>query len=146
MAGSVPGARAAMLTGISAIERLSALLQTVSIARTLGIVEYGAYGLMFSSIRFIASIMGLQMGLTATVLVARYREAEKSRAGAVIRRVTRFALLVSVLFWAISLPFSDVIARWLLHSSEYATAAALGSIFVGVTLLSGVQDGVVQGF
>ncbi len=137
---------AAMLTGISGIERLSALVQTVLIARALGIVEYGVYGLMFTSIGFIASIMGLQMGLTATVLIARYRDAEKARAGAVIRHVTRFAWLVSLAFWAVSLPFSGAISQWLLHSPAYTLAAALGSLYVGVALLSGVQDGVVQGF
>ena len=137
---------ALLFTSASAIERVAALLQTVLIARALGITEYGVYGLIFTSIGFIASIMGLQMGLTATVLVARYRETEKAKAGAVIRHVTRFALMVSVAFCALSLPFSTQISAWLLQSPDYATSAALASLYVAAALLSGVQDGVVQGF
>ncbi|MBA2237814.1 MAG: oligosaccharide flippase family protein, partial [Lysobacter sp.] len=93
-----------LLTGVTAVERVAALLQTILIARALGIVEYGIYGLLFTSIGFVASIAGLQMGLTATVLVARYRDTEKAKAAAVIGNVTRFALLVALAFWVLSLP------------------------------------------
>ncbi len=135
-----------MLTGVTAVERVAALLQTILIARALGIVEYGIYGLLFTSIGFVASVAGLQMGLTATVLVARYRESEKGKAAAVIGNVTRFALLVAAAFWLISLPFARELSGWLLRSPDYSIAILLGCVFIGASLLSGVQDGIAQGF
>lgn len=137
---------AALLTGVTAIERLAALAQTVLIARALGIVEYGVYGLLFTSIGLVSSVAGLQMGLTATVLVARFRDNEKAKAAAVISHVIRFALLVAVGFCVLSLPFAAELSRWLLRSPDYVVAIMLGCLFIGASLLSGVQDGIAQGF
>ena len=65
------------LTLVSGVERVAAVLQTVLVARALGITDYGVYGLIFGTIGLAASITGLQLGLTATVFVARYRDSEK---------------------------------------------------------------------
>lgn len=132
--------------GLSAAERAAGLIQTVLLARTLGITEYGIYGLLFGTIGFIGSVMGLQMGLTATVLIAKYRELEKAKAALVIRYVTRFALIVSLLFILMVLPFATGISSWLLASDRYPIAVAVSCLFVGGSLLSGVQDGILQGF
>lgn len=143
---SVFAKNAFYLTGITGIERVAALVQTVLIARALGITEYGIYGLLFSTIGLVASVMGLQMGLTATVFVARYREHEKGKAGAVIRYVMLFAAIMSVAFLIATLPFAASLSDWLLKSSGYTFAVVLGCLFVATSLLSGVQDGVAEGF
>ena len=137
---------AAYLTGITGIERVAALVQTILLARALGISEYGVYGLLFSTIGFVASVMGLQMGLTATVFVARYRDSDKTNAGAVIRYVMRFAFAVSGVFLFLSLPFLSWLSDWLLQSADYRLAIAMGCFFVVASIMSGVQDGVVEGF
>ncbi len=137
---------AAMLAGVTAIERMAALVQTVLIARALGILEYGIYGLLFTSIGFVSSIIGLQMGLTATVLVAKYRDAHKARAAAVITHVNRFGWLVSLVFCAAVLPFAGELSSWLLRTPEHAFVVGLGAVFVAASMLSGVQDGIAQGF
>ena len=134
------------LTGITGIERVAALIQTVLLARTLGITEYGIYGLLFGTVGLVSSVMGLQMGLTATVFVARYREGDKARAGAVIRYVMRFALIVSAVFLLAALPFAALLAHWLFQSNGYRFVLSLGCLFVVASLLSGVQDGIAEGF
>ena len=133
-------------TSLSGVERVMAVGQTVLISRAVGITEYGVYGLLFGTIGFVASIVGFQMGLTATVYVSKYRGAEKSKAAAVISVVNRFAWLSAVAFVAVVAPFSGVIAEGLVNSSRYTVAVLLGIIFVGSTILSGVQDGVARGF
>lgn len=134
------------LTGITGVERVAGLAQTVLLARALGITEYGIYGLLFSTIGLVASVMGLQMGLTATVFVARYRQNQKARAGAVIRYVMRFAVIVSAIFLLAALPFAKPLSAWLLKSGGYHLALSLGCLFVASSLLSGVQDGIAEGF
>ena len=134
------------LTFISGIERLAAVLQTVLIARALGITEYGVYGLIFGTIGLTASVTGLQMGLTATVFVARYRDTEKSKAAFVIAFVNRFGLAVSLLFLLCTIPFASHITLWLVGSSGLEMAVVAGCLLVAFSIISGVQDGIIQGF
>ncbi len=133
-------------TGLSAFERLFAVAQTVLISRALGITEYGIYGLLFGTIGFVASVVGLQMGLTATVFIAKYRDMEKTKAAAVISIVSKFACAVAVIFIVATLPFSKILSMWLLDSGKYQMPIILGILFVGATIVSGVQDGIAQGF
>lgn len=134
------------LTLISGVERLAAVLQTILIARALGITDYGIYGLIFGTIGLTASVTGLQMGLTATVFVARYREMEKSKAAFVITFVNRFGLAVSSIFLLVTIPFSAQIAEWLIGSSGSELAIISGCLLVAFSIFSGIQDGVIQGF
>ena len=134
------------MAGLSVMERIAALLQTIIIARALGITEYGVYGFLFGTIGFTASVAGLQMGLTATVFVARYKATNKAKARRVIQYVNRFALIVSAVLLLSCLPFSRQISVWLLSSGQYALIIVMGCVFIVGSLLSGVQDGVAQGF
>ena len=134
------------VTGLSGAERLAAVIQTVLLARTLGIVEYGAYGLLFGTIGFVASLAGLQMGLTGTVHIARFRENDKAKVAHVIQHVTRFAVIVSALFMCLTMPFAKEISVWLLVSDQYTLAVVIGCALVAASMLSGVQDGILQGF
>lgn len=140
------GRNAIWITAFSAIERIFAVVQTVVIARALGITEYGVYGFLFGTIGFVASVLGLQMGLTATVYVARYRAEEKSKAAAVMAITRGFGWTVALLVVVGTLPFSETLSRALLGSGSYQTPLILSAIFVGATIVSGVQDGIAQGF
>jgi O-antigen/teichoic acid export membrane protein len=133
-------------TALSGFERALALAQTALISNALGITEYGVYGLLFGTIGLFASNAGFQMGLAATVFVSRYRETEKAKAAGVIAVVSRYAWLSALVILAIALPFNGTITEVLLGASRYQGAVILGIIFVGVTIVSGIQDGVAQGF
>jgi O-antigen/teichoic acid export membrane protein len=133
-------------TGLSAFERLIAVAQTILIARSLGITEYGVYGLLFGTMGLLASVAGLQMGLTATVFVARYRDTEKQKAAAVISIVGRFGWIIAAAILLAALPFTEKLSLLLLGSESYKTAILLSVLFVGGSILSGVQDGIAQGF
>jgi O-antigen/teichoic acid export membrane protein len=140
------GRNAIWFTGLSAFERIIAVTQTILISRALGITEYGVYGLLFGTIGFIASVAGLQMGLTATVFVAKYRDAEKAKAAAIIAIATRFGLIIAIVVLLVALPFGERLSELLLGSVRYQVPILLGIVFVGSTVMSGVQDGVAQGF
>lgn len=140
------GRNAIWFTALSAFERIVAVVQTVIIARVLGITEYGVYGFLFGTIGFVASVVGLQMGLTATVYVARYRGTEKAKTSAVIAIVGRFGWAVGALFVVLAAPFSPTLATFFLGSDQYQLPMALGIVFVGATIVSGIQEGVAQGF
>jgi len=137
---------AAWFTLLSGLERGVAVVQTILISRALGIAEYGVYGLLFASIGFAASVAGLQMGLTATVFISKYRAAERHKAAAVISIVQRFGWIVGLVFVGGALPWSRHLAALLLGASEYEAVFILGVAFVAASIVSGVQDGIAQGF
>jgi O-antigen/teichoic acid export membrane protein len=134
------------LTLVSGVERVAAVVQTVLVARALGITDYGVYGLLFGTVGLAASVAGLQMGLTATVFVARYRDTEKAKAAFVISFVNRFALAVALLFLVGTLPFAGPISRWLVGPAGSEIAIIAGCLLVAFSVISGVQDGIIQGF
>ncbi|MCK9538425.1 oligosaccharide flippase family protein [Dokdonella sp.] len=132
-------------TGLTGAQRAAAMVQTILIARALGITEYGVYGLLFGTIGLVASTAGLQLGLAGTVFVARYKEREPVKAAAVISVVSRFGWGVAIVFIVIAVPISQTISTYLLGSPDYAIAVVLACVFVGASVVSGIQDGVVQG-
>src|SRR5688572_9415936 len=133
-------------TGLSGSERVIALVQTVLISNALGITEYGVYGFLFTTVGTVASVIALQMGLTATVFVSRYRETDKARAAGVITTVNRFGWIAALAFVALTLPFNQALADRFLGSNHYGLAVSLGIVLVAAMILSGMQDGVAQGF
>ncbi|MBK9241948.1 MAG: radical SAM protein [Acidobacteria bacterium] len=134
------------VAALGGFERVGAMAQAVLISRALGITEYGVYGLLFGAVGFVASTAGFQMGLTATVFVSRYRESEKQKVAGVISLVGRFAWVISVMLVAAALPFSRTLAEALVGSTGYQAAVIVMILFVAATIVSGVQDGVAQGF
>jgi len=133
-------------TGLTGAERVLAVLQTMLIANVLGQTEYGVYLFLFTTIGTVASVAALQMGLTATVFVSRYRETDKAKAAGVIATTERFGWFVALAFVALTAPFSQVLAERLLGSAEYGSSIVLASLLVAATIVSGMQDGVAQGF
>ena len=133
-------------TGLTGFQRVVAMVQAILIARTLGITEYGVYGLLFGTIGLVASTTGLQMGLTATVFVARYKQDAQAKAAAVIAVVSRFGWMIAAAALLLTLPFTASISEYLLQSSSYQLPVLLGAVFVGASIVSGIQDGVAQGF
>lgn len=140
------GRDAAWLTSLTGFERVIAVVQAALVSRALGITEYGVFMLLFSTIGLVASSVALQMGLTGTVFVSKYRETEKAKAAAVISVVMKFAWLISAVVVLVTLPAYSRLSEWLLGTSQYQMAVLLGILFVGATVVSGVQDGVAQGF
>ena len=133
-------------TLVAGAEQVASALQTVLIARALGITDYGVYGLIFGTIGLAASVASLQMGLTGTVFVSRYRETDKAKAALIIALLTSFSLGIGVLFVVCTIPFAGQIARLLLGSAGSEMEIVLGSIIVAFAIINGVQDGVIQGF
>lgn len=140
------GRNAAWFTAMSVGDRLIALVQTIVVARVLGITEYGAYGLLFGTVGFVASVVGLQMGLTATVFVARYRVTQRARAAAVIGIAIRYGWIVGVLLALAAPACSEPVALILFGSTSYSAVVAVGLVLVGASVIGGIQEGVAQGF
>lgn len=129
----------------TALERIAGLVQSILVARALGITDYGVYGLVFSTVGLAASLAGMQMGLTATVFVARYRESDRAKAVFVMRHVTRFGLGIAALLLGAAVAFAGPISDWLLGSRAHVAAVVAGGLIAALSITGGIQEGVVQG-
>ncbi len=129
-----------------AVERVCSLIQAVYIARLLGIELFGMYGLLFTTVGLVSSLAGLQLGLTASVNVARYRLLEPGRAAAITRLCEIVSLTLASLAGLAIVSAPETAARWLLGGAQHSDVVAAGVVIAVFSVLSGVQEGVLQGF
>ena len=132
--------------GLSLIERLIGVVQTIIISRVVGITEYGAYGLLFSTVGLVSSAAGLQMGLPAILYVSRYRHTDKYKVAGVISVIQRFGWFACAALVLLSTFYADEVARNLFEDPKYKGIVLLGACIAAVSILSGLQDGIAQGF
>jgi O-antigen/teichoic acid export membrane protein len=128
------------------IERIVGLVQTVAVARIVGIEDYGRYGLIFGTIGLVASIAGFQLGSTATAYIARYRHSDPAAAGGVIVLTEVLSLVTAAAALAMVAIAPEQTAAWLLKDASYAQLMLPAALLVMLAVISGVQDGILQGF
>lgn len=130
----------------SGIERLISVGQTILIARFLGIQEYGRYGFVFGTVGLVASIAGLQLGLMSAVYVARFRTTNPGAAAGVIVFSESLSLVLALIGLAVMLIAPEQAATWLLKDGSYAGVMLPAGLLVLLSVITGVQEGVLQGF
>jgi O-antigen/teichoic acid export membrane protein len=130
----------------TSFERLIALAQSFFIARLLGADEYGRYGLVYATAGLIASLAGLQLGLTATVHVSKFARTDPEFAGGVVRLCELTAVTSTLIAVGLLLFAPGWFAAQLLGGRAYAGVLALAAVIVLFSVFGGVQDGVLQGF
>jgi O-antigen/teichoic acid export membrane protein len=121
----------------SLVERVAALAQTVLIARTLGIENYGRYALLFSTISLLTPIVSLQLPYAVIYFVSRFQERDPARAGAIVLLGRRLTLVTTVSALALSILLAGPLSHWLFNTDGFVWSVMLG----GVVLLAGVQSG-----
>ena len=132
--------------GAVATERIIGLLQALYVARLLGIEEFGKYGLVFVTIGLLSSLVGLQLGLTVAVQLARARQKHPERAAAVMRLCEMTSLVLGCTCFLLVAVFPEEAARQLLGDSKQADVVLAGAAIAALSVVSGVQEGVLQGF
>jgi O-antigen/teichoic acid export membrane protein len=127
-------------------EKAIGLLQAILIARFLSIEDYGRYGLLFVTLGWIGAVAGLQLGLTATVEVARHRESNPVRAHAVVRLSEVVTCVTFLVVVAVICSHPEKFGAALLGGDEYGRVMAVGAFMVVIGALTGIQDCVLQGY
>jgi len=128
----------------SLIERAAALVQTVMIARAIGIENYGRYALLFSTISLLTPLVGLQLPYAIIYFVSRYQAREPERAGAVVLLGRRLTAATTGLMLAIALLFASPLSAWLFAAPGYAWPLILGAILLMASIQAGLNDTLLQ--
>ena len=126
--------------------RAFSLVATILVAKMLGVADFGAYGIIQSTLETFGFVAGFGLGATSTKYLAEYRNKDKDRAGRILSLTNAFALVSSgVIALAIFL-FSPWMARDLLNRADLAPLLSLGAIYLFVAAQNNVQVGSLGGF
>jgi O-antigen/teichoic acid export membrane protein len=121
------------------------LAGTVFVARWIGRSEYGALGIVKSTVGMFGVFVGLGLGLTATKHVSELRQDNPSRAG----RIAALTLIVAAVSGSVFALTLVLLSPWLavhtLASPGVATPLAIGAGLLIFGELNGVQTGILSG-
>lgn len=131
--------------GAVAAERLIAVAQAFYVARLLGIEDFGKYGLVFLTVGLMSSLIGLQLGLTAAVNIARLRTTDAPRAAAVMRLCEFVSLGLAGVSFALVFLAPAAAAKLLLGDPGGADVVVAAGAIAALSVLAGVEEGVLQG-
>jgi O-antigen/teichoic acid export membrane protein len=128
----------------SLIERAAALVQTVMIARAIGIENYGRYALLFSTISLLTPLVGLQLPYAIIYFVSRYQVREPERAGAVVLLGRRLTAATTGVMLLVAVLFAGPLSNWLFVAQGYAWPLILGAILLMASIQAGLNDTLLQ--
>jgi O-antigen/teichoic acid export membrane protein len=128
------------------ISYLASIVAYLITARLLGVANYGAFGLVNSTIGMFGILAGMGMGLTATKHVAEWLVPAPERAARVIRLTLSATALASIAVCAILWMTADVVAARFLRAPTLAPLLRLSSLMLFFGALSNAQNGVIAGF
>ncbi|WP_396165657.1 oligosaccharide flippase family protein [Flavobacterium sp.] len=120
-------------------------LSWIIVARLLGKVGYGQFGIIRSTITMFAIFGGLGLGLTANKFVAENRSSNKLFAGQIIGMTQIFAFVSGLLLAGLILIFSNYIAITLLKAPFLENELKLTAIMLFFSSINGAQIGILQG-
>ena len=129
----------------SASARILSLVAMIFVARVLGQVSFGEFGLIQSTLGMAGLMAGLGLGETATRFVAKYADTDPSRAGRVVALLVSVSFGTVVLAAAVVISISGLIAEALFDAPHLQRALAVGSLFMAITAFRGIQSGVLAG-
>lgn len=138
------GAFWSLLGGVTS--RLFAIVSSILVARLLGKVGFGEFGMVQSTMGMFGVLAGFGLGSTATKYVAQYRRSDPARAA----QISNLTLLASLASAASLAAACALISPWLaagtLHRPGLASLLQAGSLLLVCSTLNSVMLGILAGF
>ena len=122
------------------------VLGNILFARILGRHEYGAYGLVQSTLVTAVALSSQLGGAAAMRYVSQFRWNEKERAGRIIGLNILVSLALSGIVALGLIAFSPLLADRLFHASRLVPAILLGALIVPLMTVNAVNLGALAGF
>ena len=122
------------------------LAASVVTARLLGKEEFGALGMIQSTVGMLGVFAGMGLGLTATKYVAEYQTTNRERAGRIIALTSGAAVLTSGCVSVALLLFAPFLAAKTLNAPHLATELRIACALLFLNTMGGAQTGGLSGF
>lgn len=121
------------------------LLALVFVARYLGAEQYGAFGIIRSTINVLATLGGMGLGLTANRYVAEYRSRDRVHAGRIIGSSYILAVGAGLFVGLIVLAGAETLAVDILRAPQLRQGLNIAAALLLLGSVQGAQIGILQG-
>lgn len=132
--------RGAFWSGMGTIvARGSTVVASFCIARVCGKTEFGEYGMVINTASVLSAVCGMGMGTTVVKYVAQLRENDPERAGRILAMAMLLTWGTAVVFVAVFIVLSNVIAEKVLAAPQLGGLLRLAALGVLFGILNEVQ-------
>lgn len=132
------------LIGMGAAQGL-ALIASIVVARLLGKVTFGEFGIVAGTVGAFGMLAGLGLGLTATKYIAERRTTDPVRAGQILGLMTQVAAISGGAVALILFVLAPWLAAQTLNAPHLSDELRIGCILLFLNALDGVQTGALAG-
>lgn len=133
------------LIGIG-VTRAFSLITNITIARILGKEDFGAYGIINSTLETFSLFGGLALGFTMIKYTAEYRVRDPVKAGNLLSAARSTAYISAGILAVGLVVFSDAIAVSMLNRPDLGGLLKLGAVYMFVRTINNIQLGTLAGF
>lgn len=128
------------------VSRGLSLLTSVVIARFIGKVGFGEFGIVQSTVLMLGTFAGLGIGITATKYIAEYRNSDPTRAGKILSLSLLVATLSGSTLSLMLLYFAPELATISLAAPHLTPLLRLAAVLLLSETINGALTGSLAGF
>ena len=125
--------------------RAMALVTSILVARLLGKVGFGEFGIIQSTLDMVLVLAGFSMGITTTKYVSEFRISDPARAGRVYGLTTLVALISGAGMGALLWLFAPALAGQTLAAPHLAPLIRVAAVALALSAVLGSQSGMLAG-
>lgn len=133
-----------LVVGASAA-RIASVATSIIVARSLGVLQFGEFGIVQNTTALFATFAGMGLGLTATKYVAEHRDTHPEIAGEIIFFSIRIAIASGLVMALLLFLGAPLLARYALAAPPLATALRVSAAALLFNAVSGAQLGILAG-
>lgn len=138
----------AILFGIggAVVSKAFLMIFNMIVSRLLGETQYGIYSLINNTVQTFTVFAGAGIGVTLTRYVALYRDKDKEMAGIVIKTLTIFNIVLSVIIGVLVFVFAKDISNLINENVDITMYIKITSGTIFFTSVASILQSTLQGF
>ena len=129
----------------SGTSRILVLVAMILVARMLGQVSFGEFGLIQATLGVFGIMAGVGLGSAATRFVAQYVKLDPDRAGRVVALVNGSSVVTVLVATGLLIAFSGQLVERVLEAPHLQNALIWGALLMGTSAFRGIQNGTLAG-